>query len=455
MQMDQLSAPNKLCKLLRESHVDWNQVIQLCKTHKHFAKNKDWKQRTHLHLACIKSSPPPPLAAIRAIIKANKHALTSLDADGMLPIHYICDRGDDSNESLIILKTLIRFCPESILVQDRKGCTPLHRCCESQKSHSFFKCLLDANKSNVTSGKPSMLDLKDEMRRTALHFAVIRALELKVISELIDAAPRTVGMECVRGYCPIHYACSYLEVTYEHIRLLLEQNVRACGLRGNNGLNCLDLLSKTYKEYLDGDSRLRDEKCTITKRNKEQVKGMKFSKRIEHYWMKAMLVAGGASLGRLMDPITTIRSNEAQFIHDLIRLDRCPYTLLSLVVAKYPEWLTVKDANGNLPLHTVSSKFISRKCIANHSQITKIILCGYPDACREKNNDGKYPLTLAIETCKSWDSGLERLFKTFPEALDSLDLDIRLYPFVLSRAASADISAMHKLITLFPSMVPS
>jgi hypothetical protein len=121
--MDKVPTTTKLCKLLRESYVDWNQVIQICKTHKHYTKTKDWKHRTPLHIACLKH-PPPPLNALKAIVKANRRALLLPDVDGMLPIHYVCKEGEDTYELLSMLGVLIRYCPESILIQDRKGCTP-------------------------------------------------------------------------------------------------------------------------------------------------------------------------------------------------------------------------------------------------------------------------------------------------------------------------------------------
>jgi ankyrin repeat protein len=453
--MDKVPTTTKLCKLLRESYVDWNQVIQICKTHKHYTKTKDWKHRTPLHIACLKH-PPPPLNALKAIVKANRRALLLPDVDGMLPIHYVCKEGEDTYELLSMLGVLIRYCPESILIQDRKGCTPLHGCCQGRKGLEFFKCLLDADECSVTSGAPTVLILKDEMRRTALHFAVIHALDTEILAELIRAAPRTVDIECVRGYCPMHYACSYLNVGEAHIRLLLDENVRVSRLRGNTGWSCLELLTRTYKEYLDGEKRLRSEcihaqySCASIRNEEEK---QDFSDIIEQYWEKAILVAGGASLGRLLET-NTIQHDAPLFIHDIIRLDRCPSTLISLALVKHPEWLDVKDDNGNLPLHTVASKFISRRCTKNHAQITRLLLRSHPDACREKNNDGKYPLVLAIESGKRWSSGLQDMLNAFPEAIDALDLDDRLYPFILSRA-SADVSKLHKLITLFPSIILS
>ena len=445
---------NKLCELLRENHANWNEVIQVCKSHRHYAKAKDFKDRNPLHIACLKY-PLPPVNAIRAIVKANKHALSSPDVDGMLPIHYICMEGEGSNGQLSILKILIQGCSESILMQDQKGCTPLHMCCESRKGIEFFKCLLNADDHNVADGENSAVTLKDVMRRTPLHFAAIHALDINIIRELVRSSPRAVGIECVRGYCPIHYACSFLTNTTEHIHFLLEQNVRVSRLRGNTGLSCLELLTKTYKEFLDGEETLRSEYIgseyhgDTTAPNDKGTKMFGFV--IEDYWEKAILITSAASLGRTLEA-SSLRQHAPGFIHDIIGIDRCPPTLISLALVKHPEWLAVKGRNGNLPLHTVASKFISRRCTGNHSTITKLILRRHPGACKEKNNDGKYPLILAIESGKSWKSGLQDMFNAFPGAIHALDLDVSLYPYILSRAAN-DVSRLHALMTLFPNVI--
>ena len=120
--------------------------------------------------------------------------------------------------------------------------------------------------------------------------------------------------------------------------------------------------------------------------------------------------------------------------------------------------MTHKDHSGNLPLHTAAAKPISRRCIANHVQIVKSLILFYPKACKSTNNQGKYPLNLAIESGKNWKSGVRNILNAFPEAIDSLDLDARLYPFLFARASTgtgADVSNLFKLITMFPNVVPS
>ena len=452
---------NKLFKILQQNNADWKEVIQICKTQKHYAKRKDWKNRTPLHIACL-NDPLPPLNALKAILKANKAALLSSDDDGMLPIHYVCgantnSRGGESEASYLnVLKVLIRFCPESILSQDRDRRTPLHRCCESVKSLTFFKCLLDSYRTHYVDGEltevgsTTIVTVKDGMRRTALHFAVMNSLDEDILIEMMDFDPRVVEMEDVRGFCPLHYACSHLDVYKSTIHLLIERSIRPCRIRGNSGLSCLDLLTRTYKNYLDGDERLKLKRTQCSQNSIVNDENKKFSEVIDEYWEKSIMIAIGIS-GRLVDA-NTVHRDVPFFFHDLVRLDRCPSILIALALAKYPRCLKTKDLNGNLPLHTVASKSISRRCRSNHSQISRIILHGSPDACKEKNDDGKYPLNLAVESTKRWTSGVQEIFDVFPEAIDSLDLDIRFYPYIFSRA-SADISKLHKLITHFPNVL--
>jgi len=415
--------------------VDWNEVIKTCKAKKHYAKTRDWKKRTPLHLACLKN---PPIEALKALVKADRSALSSPDDQGLRPIDYICQ---EDGSSVATLDVLIRFCPESILVQDQNGCTLLHRCCDGRKGLDFFMCLLDADNDVAL--------LRDRMRRTALHVAVMQGLDTEIIERLIVSAPRTVGMEDVRGYYPLHYACSYIEFGMKTFRFLLEKDVRVSRVRGNNGFNCLEILTRTHKVHLDGEDGQKDVRYRWSKDEVHMFNGY-----IRQYWEKAILLASasGPEVGRLLE--ANVHDVPSSFIHDMIRLDRCPPILISLALAIHPDWVTAKDENGNLPLHTASLKAISRRCTTNHVQIIRVLLDRHPGSGQVKNNNGKYPLNLAIESGKRWVGGLQDIFDAFPEAIDSLNLDTRLYAFVLAKSRK-DVSKMFKMVTLFPNLMPS
>ena len=426
----------RLSALLKEPETDWDEVINAVKNNKHHTKNVDWKKRTPLHIACLKN---PPTNALKVIVKANRLALLLPDDDGMLPIHYVCAEFG-SNE--ITLRQLIQFCPESAEVRDKIGCSPLHRCCHAKKSVEFLKVLI------LHSDDDSVL-LKDHVRRTALHLAVINNLGVEHLQILIDAAPGAVEMEDVLGYSPLHYACSYPNVKIEELKRLLGLGLKLSRVRTNNGSDCLDLLSTAYREHLRGDERL---KCA----NLKFFAGIRleFSDPINQYWGKAMLIAHAAARGRVLEE--DLNKLPSTCIHDMIKLDDCPSELIALALMKNPNWTSGRDGIRNLPLHSAAHKPISMRRTENYVEVVRLLIDAFPEACKKQNQDGDYPLTLAIRSGKKWKGGLKEIFNEFPEALDSLGLDARLLPFVFAKVGlGKNVSEIFRIVTAFPNLIPN
>jgi ankyrin repeat protein len=423
----------RLSALLTEPETDWNAVIKAVKTNKHHAKNMDWKKRTPLHIACLKN---PPIDALKAIVKAYSSALLLPDDDGMLPIHYVCT---DFGSSEITLRQLIKSCPESAEVRDKIGWSPLHRCCSAKKSVEFFKVLI------LYCDDDSII-LKDCVRRTALHLAVINNLGLEHLQTLIDAAPGAVEMEDVRGYSPIHYACSYPNVRVEELKQLLGLALKLSRVRTNNGSSCLDLLTTAYKEDLRRDERLKRTDANFCGENHAE-----FSKSVNQYWAKAMLIVHATARGRLLEE--SVNKLPSTCIHDMIKLDDCPTQLIMLALIRNPDWASGRDEISNLPLHIAAYNPISRRRTENYVEVVRLLINSFPEACKKQNENGDYPLTLAIRSGKKWNSGLKEIFNEFPGALDSLGLDARLLPFVFVKVKS--VSKIFRIVTAFPNLIPN
>ena len=423
----------RLSALLKEPETDWSEVIKAVKANRHHAKNVDWKRRTPLHIACLKH---PPNDALKAIVKAYRPALILPDADGMLPIHYVCTEYGSYESTL---KHLIQWCPESAEVQDNQGFSPLHRCCIAKKTVGFFKVLI------LHSDDDSVI-LKDLMRRTALHLAFMNNLGLEHLQTLIDAAPRSTEMEDVRGYFPLHYACSHPNVEIEELRLILGMDSKLSRVRTNYGLGCLDLLSNAYKEDLDADERLKYANLRSSSGNNED-----FSHSVNQYWEKTMLIVQAAR-GRVLK-FNELPSN---CIHDMIKLDDCPTILVTLALLRNSDCPSQEDELGNLLLHSAALKPISRKRTANYFAVISLLIEAFPEACKKRNHGGDYPLILAIRSGKRWKSGLKEIFNAFPEALGYLDLDTRLLPYIFAKVAfGRNVSEVFNIVTAFPNLIPN
>ncbi len=444
---------SKLFVLMCKIDVDWAMVIETCSKDKSLARVTDLHGRTPLHTACLRRC---TVATIQALIKAHRKAISTPDESGKLPIHYICDRQRRSwgelrtggsgagaradhtynynggDETIEILRLLIRIYPESVMHQDDSGHTPLHLCCSQPLSGEGEQQVVESILSLLENADPDVLFVKDRFKRTALHIAIINGLCLEIIHVLLTtkaiastsdflfhdtvSTKKLCLMEDAKGYCPLHYACSSIEVATGCISLLIGACSEARKIRTHKGLTCLELLTMTYKEHINSPSSSLDTpKCM-------------------DYWEKTLVLMYGDVLidgkSRYMKetaecPLTKKGiniSHPPHVLHDMISIDRCPPLLIQFTLKLYPNSIHEIDDHGNLPIHTAACKRISRskKASSNHILIIRHLLEVHPDACRMLNSDNKFPLQLAAESGKTFQNGFREIFMAYPEAMISL-----------------------------------
>ncbi len=492
----------KLFVLMCKIDVDWPKVIETCTKDKSLARVTDLHGRTPLHTACCLRR--CTLATIQALIKAHRKAIVTPDESGKLPIHYICDRrrrnwgglrtrmgggaggvdhahafhenGND-DETIDILHELIRLYPESVMHQDDSGHTPLHICCNQPLSgrglgQEELQQIIESI-SSLIKANPDVIFVKDRLKRTALHIAIINSLCEKIIHVLLmmttttatlesselstsESHPSTSStassikklcvMEDVKGYCPLHYACSNIDVAKGCVNLLVGACNDARKIRSHKGLTCLELLTMTYKEHINNPSSSSDTPTCID------------------YWEKSLiLMYGRAPLDGRPRSVTeeeeeltydctntSTKTNPSHpyhaVLHDMISIDRCPPLLIQFALKLHPNLIHETDVHGNLPIHVAASKRISRsqKASSNHILIIRHLLEVHPDACRICNNDNKFPLQVAAECGKTFQNGFREIFVAYPEAMMSLleTMPDSLLPHALAKLGLASTGGL-------------
>jgi hypothetical protein len=67
---------------------------------------------------------------------------------------------------------------------------------------------------------------------------------------------------------------------------------------------------------------------------------------------------------------------------------------------------------------------------------------------------GRLPLHWALATGKKWDQGIKPLVEVYPEALTVLDVETKLYPFMLAAQAvgDMDLGTVYEVLRLDPAM---
>lgn len=141
----------------------------------------------------------------------------------------------------------------------------------------------------------------------------------------------------------------------------------------------------------------------------------------------------------------------------------CPTEMIRLAMSVYPNQVREMDEEGNLPLHiaAISPSFLpdhtSHTSIINSDEdshistlsnisglsgnlhmsfqsVIKMLLNSYPDAAKIPHGlSGRLPFILAIEARKrTLKDGLQLILEAFPAAIESKEIDPKLYPMILS-----------------------
>lgn len=98
-------------------------------------------------------------------------------------------------------------------------------------------------------------------------------------------------------------------------------------------------------------------------------------------------------------------------LHVAVQVKDCPIPFIILAMRAYPEQVQkVDERTGNLPLHFVSAWDVSDpSTVSRKSMALNVLVSEYLQAGRVRNQRGKTPMSLALESGTSWDNGIRRL----------------------------------------------
>ena len=129
----------------------------------------------------------------------------------------------------------------------------------------------------------------------------------------------------------------------------------------------------------------------------------------------------------------------------------CPLPILTLAMNAFPLQIRQLDEmhasgrDGNLPLHEVCSwpceedvtstdpVIPSRKSMAIAS-----LLAEYPEAAKTPNRHLQAPLELAVASGTTWDSGIRKLVRAYPDAISIASKKSGLFPFMAAAVAAGE-----------------
>ena len=297
------------------------------------------------------------------------------DADGLLPLHWACSGGPP----LEVIQGLLNAFPEGSRVVDSDGSTALHFAAHYGGSVAVVEALLVKF--------PQAISMKDKYGRSPLYHAVDKSASIEVLDTLIRADASMVTAPCLQ------------KVTS------LAQNYRT-----------QDRQSPEHRTplYLSWAMAMSDRQTR--------------SKKSGRMWEKAQLLLGAAYAHRETHTIY-------RMVHAAVTFDSyLPKDVILLAIELFPELLKERDeVSGRLPLA------IAAACRQQSSQrsyeLLELLIRYFPQAAQVSDLTGRYPLTLAIDSGKSWNNGVVLLFQAAPDLVHGRDRVTGLPPVLLSASA--------------------
>lgn len=371
---------------------------------------------------CAVSSEDPNVEVLESMLMSNPKIFDEKDKDGCLPLHYAVRLSDNIDLLEYVIQRnpsatkTISTAPETSNVQSG---TPLFqifmRSRPSTLAFSIFECLLKAD--------PTSIDIPDNDGNNILHIAMLY-LDLhdvgKIITEILrrnpDAAsrfsPKTFGI-------PLHTLCVQ---TFPETLGVIKQILQVYP----QGIFTRSLLRRHYDGVLPIEAALFDgadfsviqhllhsensesAQAADTNKHSKGLTPMHFvSKTGKYKKLRSMELAGDQSL-----PGPLVNVQIVQLLHDANN-----------------NWVQTPDIVGAFPLHFACE-------YGNHSLVSPLIAL-YPEAARIKNKAGYLPIheldlwetdtdftSEEIETIKS-------LVVTHPESAHVMHPSLHSCPFKL------------------------
>jgi hypothetical protein len=170
---------------------------------------------------------------------------------------------------------------------------------------------------------------------------------------------------------------------------------------------------------------------------------------IKDLWARTKLFAQIATQSHLCDVGWRVQ------VHHLAQIPNCPTIILFFLLRLDPEGIRTRDEYGKIPLHHAVMNipgpppkygnrhdFFKRKDYAGvgvaddvQKSMIDFLLDRFPAGASFVDNDGRLPISLALEANAPSESVIEPLIAAAPDALVTRDTKTRLWPFLLAAAS--------------------
>ena len=363
--------------------------------------------------------------------------------------------------------------PEEAEYQDDEGGTALHAAC-------FVLAPVHVVR-HLVSACPKIVSLKTyKQGSTALHIACLRGAFVEVMQILMHANPSSVQMSDSVGLTPLHLAClrygfgsssaDILEVLINAAPTMLFQK----DLSGRTPLSIVlgeyepvvcAAVSKVEKQRLSKKRYLERQRNASNPSTPPGMQEQTHSyppvvlselykddrdtlRSLQDCWDKLSLMIFAAFKLQSPLPIDPVW----RIVHACAGVKECSLSSFPrLAMLVHPEQIREHDEGGRLPIHIAAGSTTSDE---RDTQLMNIVLDAYPDGLRISDKNGLLPLAHAVRSGKTWSNGVKKLFLLYPDAIHTLDFDLRLYPRVFSMLdQNTNFSTLYTVLRAHPDIV--
>lgn len=443
---------------------NWDAVLRRCSTHPQEIKTvEDSSGDTPLHNAC-RLNPP------QEIITALLEVAGDVNQQGATPLHVAASHRCSAQ----VIKILVQAVPNRdkhkrwkkplTLSLTKQGRTPLHYACLSFRGLSIdsFEVLLKATiddcskmqeKINEFLATPSSEENDDDWLEDEWDDEIVDVTEMKL---------NAFTMQDRRGYTPLSLLFRRYRERVKCVIRMLEGSAtrtsRAAAAAVQDELGELWLKALLIVSLMS-NKEVRSNTYTSVSRaeTSEALEAASWSA-LKHQSIEEDDEMFEGEDGKEME-----QGRKFRLVHASVGLTGygCPTEMLRLAMSVYPNQVKEMDEDGNLPLHiaAIASSFMPTSdnnsnstsdedtlisSLSNISglgidskpfhRVIKMLLRTYPFGAQVPNGkSGQLPLILAIEAKKrKYEDGISALLEAYPAALESRDIDMKLYPNIMS-----------------------
>eukprot|EP00978_Attheya_sp_CCMP212_P032407 scaffold126363_cov52-Attheya_sp.AAC.2 len=344
-----------------------------------------------------------------------------------------------------------KSCPHEIPTQDKDGWTVLHWACLNDPPIRAISALC----RNAEDPKAMCL-IQDTSGLTALHCACCQNASLAVIQELVQVCPDAVSIPDHEGWTPLHFVCNQVLGTTErmgefhafHIACILIGTNRAItfieDLQGGNPLDRLLLNAFSFFE----DTMTEIDKWKLTpKTGGHELRAHILTGDVEVFWrMASLLIRQFESIESELEGNDSVVMVGSPILHVVASMGyHVPVQILQFTAKLFCEQTLDRDPSGNTPLHLAALA----PCAHGNSDRIAHLVAMNKDAAFIQNNDGHTPLALAIQSGKTWKSGVRTLLNISPTDSYILSLPEDCFPYLLSKIGEDgdSLNTIHQIIS--------